>query len=289
MGLEEVSVSRVTLLGATGFVGQRILRDLIQQGAQVEAVSRQPRPAGLPSNIGWTQADLNDPNLVARIPWKETVISTVLISMTAQVVELWPSGTVHHLVAFSSTSALTKANASESVDRRVSTQLQNGEAHLRQLVPQSTIIRPTMIYGGAGDRNVERVARQLKRFSLFPLIGSGLGLRQPVHVDDLATAAILASESTNTLSKTYNLGGAEILPFRDMIKKIARANNSTVRFVSIPLPVARTALLVLSPLPQFRGIPLGSLERMSQNLIFDITEATEDFDFSPRGFCPSPS
>ena len=283
-----MTASGVTLLGATSFVGQRILRNLTQQGIQVEAVSRQPRQAGLPSNIGWTQADLNDPSSVARIPWKKTVISTVLISMTAQVVELWPPGTVNRLVALSSTSALTKMDSSESVDREVSAKLQDGEARLRRFYPHATILRPTMIYGGPGDRNVERVARQLRKFSLFPLIGSGLGLRQPVHVDDLATAAILASESANTLSKTYNLGGAEMLSFRDMIKRIAQANNCTVRFVSIPLPIARTALLLLSPLPQFRGIPLGSLERMSRNLIFNITEATEDFNFSPRGFCPSP-
>jgi nucleoside-diphosphate-sugar epimerase len=143
-----------------------------------------------------------------------------------------------------------------------------------------------MIYGGPGDRNVERVARQLKKFSLFPLIGLGLGLRQPVHVDDLATAAILAAESPNTVSKTYNLGGAEIIPFKDMIKKIARANNSNVRFVSIPLPVARTGLILLSPLPQFRGIPLGSLERMSKDLVFDLSEAKAHFSYDPRPFMP---
>lgn len=281
-----MTTSGVTILGATGFVGQRILRDLIQQGAQVEAVSRLPRPVGLPTNIGWTQADLNDPDSVARIPWKETVISTVLVSMTAQVVELWPPGTVNRLVAFSSTSALTKMDSSESVDRRVSAELQDGEMRLHHFFPNATILRPTMIYGGPGDRNVERVARQLRRIPIIPLVGSGMGLRQPVHADDLAIAAVAASESPNTTANIYNLAGSEVLTFKQMIVRIGEANRCKVSFVSIPLPLARTSLLLVSKLPQFRGIPLGALQRMSQDLVFDTLQARKDFDYYPRPFLP---
>lgn len=282
-----MTANGVTLLGATGFVGQRILRDLIQQGIHVEAVSRQPRPVDMPPSISWTQADLNDPDSVARIPWTETVISTVFISMTAQVVELWPSGVVHRLVAFSSTSALTKIDSSESVDREVSAQLQDGETLLRQLYPSVTILRPTMIYGGPGDRNVERVARQLRRIPIFPLVGKGMGLRQPVHADDLAVAAVSAAKSPNTHAKTYNLAGAETLSFRQMIKRIGEANAITVRFVSLPQPIARAALRLLALTPRFRGIPLGSIERMSHDLVFSNCQAHSDFQYSPRSFFPA--
>ena len=162
-----VTAAAVTLLGATGFVGERVLRNLDQQGIRVEAVSRQSRPPGLPPNIGWTQADLNEPEAVARIPWSETVISTVFVAMTAQVVEQWSQSTSCRLVAFSSTSALTKSNSSESTDREMSARLREGEARLRELHPNVTILRPTMIYGGPGDRNIERVTQQLVKFPFF--------------------------------------------------------------------------------------------------------------------------
>jgi uncharacterized protein YbjT (DUF2867 family) len=281
-----MTASGVTLLGTTGFVGQKILRDLSQQGIPVEAVSRQARPEGLSTNIGWTQADLNDPDSVARIPWKETVISTVLVSMTAQVVELWPPGAVKRLVAFSSTSALTKVDSSESFDREVSAQLQDGEARLRQFYPNATILRPTMIYGGPGDRNVERVARQLQRIPIFPLVGRGTGLRQPVHADDLAIAAVSATNSLNAHGKTYNLAGAETLTFKQMIQRIGQVNDVTPRFISLPLPIARSILMLLTLTPRFRGIPLGSIERMSHDLVFDTSQAHEDFQYSPRAFLP---
>ena len=198
--------SDVTLLGATGFVGRRILRDLNEQGVKVQAVSRRPRPAELSAGITWTQVDLNDPARIAEIHWSETVISTVLISMTAQVSELWPPDPSRRLIAFSSTSALTKSESSESADRATSALLHDGEARVRALHPNTTILRPTMIYGGPGDRNVERVAMQLRKFPIFPLVGKGAGLRQPVHADDLATAAILC--------KIINGRGQDIQPRR---------------------------------------------------------------------------
>ena len=281
-----VTADIVTLLGATGLVGGRVLRNLDRQGIRVEAVSRQSPPPGLSPNIGWTQADLNEPGAVAKIPWSETVISTVFVAMTAQVVEQWSPGASRRLVAFSSTSALTKSNSSESSDREISVLLSEGEARLRELHPNVTVLRPTMIYGGPGDRNVERVAQQLLKFSFFPLVGSGMGLRQPVHADDLATAAVLSAKSSLASGKTYNLGGSEVLPFRQMIQRIGAANNFSVRLVSIPLPAARMALRLLSPFPRFRGIPLGSLERMSQDLVFDISEARQDFGYAPRPFEP---
>lgn len=285
-GTRIVTANTVTLLGATGFVGGRILRTLVQQGFKVEAVSRQLRPPGLSPNIGWTRANLNDAGDVAKIRWSETVISTVFVAMTAQVVEQWSPDPSRRLVAFSSTSALTKSNSAESADRDISAQLREGEARLRELHPNVTILRPTMIYGGPGDRNVERVAQQLQKFSFFPLVGSGMGLRQPVHADDLATAAVLAARSSLASGKAYNLAGSEVLPFRQMIQRIGTANNATVRFVSIPLPAARTALLLLSPFPRFRGLPLGSLERMSKDLVFDTFEANQDFGYAPRTFEP---
>jgi len=281
-----VAAKTVTLLGATGLVGGRVLRNLDRQGIRVEAVSRQSRPPGLSPNIGWTQADLNEPEALAKIPWSEIVISTVFVALTAQVVEQWSPGASRRLVAFSSTSALTKSNSSESSDREISVLLSEGEARLRELHPNVTVLRPTMIYGGPGDRNVERVAQQLLKFPFFPLVGSGMGLRQPVHADDLATAAVLSANSSLASGKTYNLAGSEVLPFRQMIRRIGAANNSAVRLVSIPLPVARIALRLLSPFPRFRGIPLGSLERMSQDMVFDISEAQQDFGYAPLPFEP---
>ena len=49
-----------------------------------------------------------------------------------------------------------------------------------------TILRPTMIYGAAGDRNLSRLLRLLSRTAVLPVPGNGKCLHQPVHVADVA-------------------------------------------------------------------------------------------------------
>ena len=66
-----------------------------------------------------------------------------------------------------------------------------------------TILRPTMIYGAAGDRNLSRLLALLARLRRAPLPtacrclpvpGGGRQLQQPVHVADLAGAVLTAVE-----------------------------------------------------------------------------------------------
>jgi uncharacterized protein YbjT (DUF2867 family) len=143
-----------------------------------------------------------------------------------------------------------------------------------------------MIYAHRGDRNCERISDQLSALQWFPLIGSGGGLRQPVHAEDLATAICQVLDHPVTAGQTYNLGGGEVLTFRDMVSRIGTANGKTAKFLPIPLPLARMGLRLASVLPRYRGIPAGSLERMTKDLVVDNFRAETDFDYQPRSFQP---
>lgn len=275
----------VTVLGATGFVGRRIVHELLQEGFRVNSVSRGVKPLNLPERVTWCRADIRIPGELAAIPWPTTVVSTLDISVTAEIMESVPES-VQRVIAFSSTSAVTKADAKEAADREVSSRLTNGENRLLRTPREVTVLRPTIIYGGPGDKNLERIAWQLRCFPAFPLVGGGLGLRQPVHANDLARAVTQIIEVPKTPDKIYEVAGAEILPFKDLVSRVGKANGRTARFISIPLPAAKLALKSLAPLPRFRGVPVGALERMQTDLVFDISPARRDFGYSPRDFDP---
>lgn len=276
----------VTVLGATGFVGRRIVSELLQEGFRVNSVSRAVKPFSLPDRVTWCQADVHSPGQLATIPWTTTVVSTLDVSVTAQVMESVPE-CVERVIAFSSTSALTKADAKDAADRQVSVRLINGENRLFRNPRATTILRPTIIYGGPGDRNLERIAWQLRRFPAFPLIGGGVGLRQPVHANDLARAVVQVIGASATVNRTYEVTGAETLSFKELVSRVGEVNGRSARFISIPLPLARITLKSLAPLPRFRGVPVGSLERMQTDLVFDISAAERDFGYAPRKFMPS--
>src|SRR5205814_7044896 len=80
-----------------------------------------------------------------------------------------------------------------------------------------TILRPTMIYGAPGDRNLSRLLVLLARarrgraplpVSLplpLPVPGGGRRLQQPVHVADLAEAVLRAVERPQAVGRRYNV------------------------------------------------------------------------------------
>ena len=77
-------------------------------------------------------------------------------------------------------------------DQEIACFLEQGEDALRKWAElnrvQWVILRPTLIYGYGQDKNVSEIARFVRRFGFFPLIGKAQGLRQPVHADDVAEA-----------------------------------------------------------------------------------------------------
>lgn len=282
-----MSTDAVLVLGATGLVGTHVVRELRAAGIEVIAVSRRPPPTD-DVGIRWIQADVTKAEDVARITGCPRAVSTLAIWLTADLAPTLADRGVRRLVAFSSSSAVTKVDATDEDERALAAALANGEKAIRALEPgiQTTIVRPTMIYGGPGDANVERIAAQVRRFHVFPLVGRGRGLRQPVHAADLGAAAIRALESAATEGRTYTLAGGEVLNVRDMVSRIAHTNGATVRFISVPIRPAQLALNLLSRLPRFRKVPAGALERLTHDLVFDNAEATVDFGYLPGPFDP---
>jgi nucleoside-diphosphate-sugar epimerase len=281
-------MAKVIVAGASGLVGNYAVAHLAASGHSVVGVSRKPATHPLPPGVEWHRADLTKPGDVAGLPDCTAIVSTLHILTTASFVKQLTIRPLSRIVAFSSTSAITKADANEQEDREVSANLSSGEAALREYAPDLTVtvLRPTMIYAHRGDRNVERVADQLRRFPIFPLIGSGIGLRQPVHAEDLAIALCQILDCPNTGNQTYNLGGGEVLTFREMVSRIGLANGVAAKFLPIPLPLAHAALRLASLSRRYRGIPTGALERMEKDLVFDNAPASTDFGYQPRSFQP---
>jgi len=276
----------ITLLGASGFLGKRILLTLEDQGIPVCAISRGERPLTSPKTTRWIQTDVVTGDVKALQIGGNPTISTLPIWLTADLVSKALEFSRHRFVAFSSMSAISKANSRLRADRQLSRQLQQGELQLFNSHPEATILRTTMIYGGPGDQNVERIAQMLRRLPFFPLVGGGAGLRQPLHVEDAAAAAFAAVSSTKVVGKTYFLAGSEVLPVSVMIRQIAQAREVPLRFVPVPTSLIRGVIVAASAFPAIKFLPLGFVERQSLDLSCDTSQASADFGFQSRPFSP---
>jgi len=191
------------------------------------------------------------------------------------------------LIAFSSTSVIGKQSSTNSHEREIVEKLQSAEQEITQFCDAQqvnlTILRPTLIYGYGLDENVSRIARLLKRFRLFPIIGNAQGLRQPVHCDDLARAALEVLQNPKTYSKRYNLVGGETLDYKSMVKRIRDESEVWALLVPIPRWLYQLLLMIVARFSKF-DYTMDMVDRMSMDLVYDSTNAETDFSYSASKF-----
>jgi nucleoside-diphosphate-sugar epimerase len=97
-------------------------------------------------------------------------------------------------------------------------------------------------------------------------------LRQPVHADDLAAAALAALELEAAAGRSFNLGGGDTLTYRGMIERTFEALGERPRFLTLSL---------LARLPGGIGAVAA---RMEQDLAFDTGEFWRLAGLAPRRF-----
>ncbi len=233
---------------------------------------------------GWITADLETAEGRAALPQAPTVLSLSPVWLLPEAMEALKINGMTRLVAFSSTSVLTKAGSADAGEQAVVAALARGEQAVRDSGVDWTILRPTMIYAEGLDGNVSRLASLARRFGVLPIAGRGDGRRQPVHADDLAEGAIKALTAPAAAGKVYELAGGETLSYRRMCERIFAVLGRPARIVSLPPWLWKAGLALASPfLPGATG-QMG--DRMDRDLVFDDAPARRDFGWSPRDFRP---
>jgi nucleoside-diphosphate-sugar epimerase len=192
------------------------------------------------------------------------------------------------VVALSSTSRFTKIGSGDMAENAVAAKLIESEAQVQAWAEargiEWVVLRPTLIYGLGRDKNISEIARFIRRFGFFPVLGQAHGLRQPIHAEDVAAACVAALQAPAAANRAYNLSGGETLAYRDMVARVFAALGRPVSLVTVPLWAFRLAVAMLRRVLRFRHWSAAMAERMNRDLVFDHAEAARDLGFKPRGF-----
>jgi len=195
---------------------------------------------------------------------------------------------VRRVLAISSTSRFTKDDSSDPQEQTIAQRLADAEAQLQAWAESRgvewVILRPTLIYGQGRDKNLCEIARFIRRFGFFPLLGSAQGLRQPIHVQDVATACLAALRAPAAANRAYNVSGGSTLAYQQMAAQVFSALGRPTRLLRVPLWAFGVALAALRCLPRYRHWSAAMAERMNRDLVFDHSDAARDFAFAPRVF-----
>lgn len=274
---------RAWVFGASGQVGAAVTAELLRAGWQVEALSR-GRHAGKPG-LRWRQGDF------ASMPTPAEPCDAVFSCGPLDLFADWylRHGDDHAaVVAFGSTSLDTKRGAADAGERAVAARLQAAEAGLLEAArargARATVLRPTLIYGAGRDATLSRIAALARRSGFFLLPRGAAGLRQPVHVADLAAAAIAAVDAPAAAGRRYALPGGETLPYREMVARVLAALDPPPRLIELPAPMFSAALAAARLAGRLHGLPPGAVARMREDLVFDAEPARRDLGYRPRPF-----
>ena len=286
---------RLGVLGASSMVGKSLLPLVASPFCQVTAYSRTARLGDRVSsgrNIDWRQ--LSEDAAQKQIAISRSIDSWCCLAPIWVLPDYFSMLEAHRprrIVALSSTSARIKVRSSDAGERALAQRLLDGEQRLIVWAEERgiewVILRPTMIYGYGRDRNIAQIARIIRRTGMFPVFGRADGLRQPVHVDDVARACLSALILPAAANETYEIGGKEPLPYRQMIEAVFKAMGRRPRLLPVPLWAFRSAIGVLRLVPRFANWSPQMASRMKDDLSVDNVRASRDLAYAPRPFNPS--
>jgi uncharacterized protein YbjT (DUF2867 family) len=207
---------------------------------------------------------VNDgPALRAALEGAERIISCAHARHAAAVIKAAPPAAT--LVFMGSTRKFTRWPDEHGAG------VQQGEAAFLASGRRGVMLHPTMIYGAAGENNVQRLAALLRRLPVVPLPGGGRALVQPIHQDDV-TAAIRAALTTAWDGPhSMVIAGPKPLPYADFIRMIATAAGlARPRIVALPAPLLLLAAPLARLLPGVPTIHSAEIRRLLEDKAFDI-------------------
>ena len=261
----------VTLFGGGGFIGRYVCEQLFDYGeynVRLRVVSREPRkahyiqPMAQVGQWGIVRGDVTDPASVrSAVEGASAVINLTGAFKGMSAVHAEGSRTVAEAARAAGASALVHISAlgadanSEAVYARTKGE---GEAAVREIFPNATIIRPSIVFGPE-DSFANRLAA-MSRLPVLPVIAPNCKF-QPVYVEDLAKAIARAAVDPQTHGgKTYEIGGPQVLTMREFTIEILKAAGRKSELVDVPNPVssliARLGFLPGAPLTRDQWLML---------------------------------
>jgi NADH dehydrogenase len=235
---------KVFLTGASGFVGRAVLKQLIEAGHHVTALVRH-RTRGLPSGCQCVPGDLLEAGSV-RVGRVDAVIH--LVGIIAEVGRN-TFDAVHRVATANVVTAAREAGVRRVIHMSalgtrpdaVSRYHQSkwaGEEIVRNSGLDFTIFRPSIIYG-VGDQFVNQFERMSRLSPVLPVMGGGWGTFQPIPVESVARAFVMALEQPHSVGRTIDLVGSEVLTLAQILDAIMEVKGRRRLKVRVPTPAAR--------------------------------------------------
>ncbi|MTI17772.1 complex I NDUFA9 subunit family protein [Rhodobacteraceae bacterium RKSG542] len=290
----------VTILGGSGFVGRHLVRALALRGYRIRAAVRRPdlaehlQPLGVVGQIMPVQANLRYKASVARaIEGSDAVINLVGIlhesgKQTFEAVHVEGAKLIAETAAelgvtnYVHLSAIGADVNSPSIYAQTKAK---GENAVFEALPDAVVIRPSIIFGPEDDF-FNRFGAMAQVSPALPLIGGGHTRFQPVFVGDVAEAIARSIEGKTQPGRIYELGGPDIVTFRECLEKLLHNIRRRRMLVNLPFSIARMNASILQLLPN-PLLTVDQVELLKRDNVVSEFAREEGSTFDAMGIDPA--
>lgn len=284
----------ILVAGGTGFIGRNLVKLLIENGFEVRTLLKPSQknpdlPKGVPveavvcslNDERGLRAALKGIDVVFHLAGSERLSSRsdlmeVDVNGTRTLIQAAKKSKISQLIYLShlgadQNSAFPVLKAKALAEKEI----------IHSGVPY-TIFRTSHIYG-KGDQFVEAFAKLLRLSpGIFLVPGKGDSALQPLNVNDLVACLNLSFMNSELMNKIIELGGGEVLTFREIIDIIMNKINIRRYIINISPAYLRMFVIYIDQIiPKF-PISLYWLDSLAE-------DRTTALDILPRQFGILPS
>ena len=273
-GSEGTDPMRVAVTGAYGYSGKYIARRLLDDGHEVVTLTNSPRRADpfgdcVPAfSFHFDQPD----RLVQSLRGVDVLINTYWVRFDHKLFT--------HSQAVANTKVLFRSAKEAGVSRIVHVSITNPgpdsdlpyfsgkaevERSLRSLGLSYGILRPAVLFGRE-DILINNIAWALRHLPVFGMFGAGDYKLQPIHVDDLAAAAVEMAGSTS--DQIRNAIGPETFTYRELVRMIARELGLRRLIIGVPPMLAYWTCSALGLLTRDVVITREEIQGLMENRLY---------------------
>ena len=247
----------VTVFGGSGFLGRYVVRALAATGASIRVACRRQHDAMFCKSMGdvgqivTVQCDVRDKkSVVAAARGADCVINLtgILFERGTQTFD-----SVHGKGAFCIAKAardngahrlihVSAIGADEKSESVYAKSKGTGEILVKEAFPDVVILRPSLVFGPEDDF-FNRFSMYARLLPFLPLIGGGNTKFQPVYVCDIAEAIVRSLKDKSSTGKTFELGGTQIVTFKELMQLILKTVER--RKILMPIPFWLAGLMAI--------------------------------------------
>ena len=263
----------ILVTGATGYVGGRLIPALLAAGYRVRAMARNLEKMGCRPWAGDPRVELVQGDVLDLESLKKAASGCgdayyLIHSMIAQKEKFAAADrrAAQNMASAAADAGLKRivylGGLAETRHGTLSKHLQSRieVANILQAGPVPTTDLRTPMILGSGSASFEILRYLVERLPIMTTPRWVHSLNQPIAIRNVITYLVDCLEHAETIGQTYDIGGPDILTYRDLLDMYAEEAGLPKRLI-IPVPVLTPGLSALwihliSPVPKSIALPL---------------------------------